>query len=106
MAWPESGSPFERRSIIQGMRVRAGDGTKLGYVAVVGEEHLYVRRWPFSRWWAEVPMSRVRHVGRGAVLLEGQDAGRRVPAGRPEAGELPTYTLPLTEPAGWKDGHR
>ncbi|MFP2927024.1 hypothetical protein ACLESO_17845 [Pyxidicoccus sp. 3LG] len=101
MAWPGSASPYERRSIIQGMRVRTEDGTKLGYVALIGREHLYVRHWPFARWWTQVPLSRVRHVARGAVLLEGRDTGRRVPAEREAHRELPTHTLPLAEPAGW-----
>ncbi|WP_223760610.1 hypothetical protein [Myxococcus sp. RHSTA-1-4] len=105
MAWPESASPYERRSIIQGMRVRDEGGKKLGHVALIGQEHLYVRRWPFSLHWTEVPLSRVRHVSRGEVLLEGRSAGRRVEAGRALHGEIPTLTHPLTEPGGWSDAH-
>ncbi|MCY1019323.1 hypothetical protein [Pyxidicoccus sp. MSG2] len=101
MAWPESASPYERRSIVQGMRVRDEDGKKLGHVALIGQEHLYVRRWPFSPHWTEVPLSRVRHVARGEVLLEGRSAGRQVVASRSLHGEIPTQTHPLTEPAGW-----
>ncbi|WP_241758977.1 hypothetical protein [Pyxidicoccus parkwayensis] len=103
MAWPDSGSPYERRSIVQGMRVRDEDGKKLGHVALIGQEHLYVRRWPFSPHWTEVPLARVRHVSRGEVLLEGRAAGRQVKAGREAHGEIPTLTHPLTETAGWGD---
>lgn len=103
MGWPESASPYERRSIIRGMRVRDEDGKKLGHVALIGQEHLYVRRWPFSLHWAEVPLSRVRHVSRGDVLLEGRAEGRRVEADRALHGEIPTQTHPLAEPAGWGD---
>lgn len=100
MAWPESASPYERRSIIQGMRVLDGAGKKLGHVALIGQEHLYVRRWPFSLHWSEVPLSRVRHVSRGAVELEGTSAGRRVEADKALRGEIPTQTYPLTDPMG------
>ena len=105
MAWPEPASPYERRSIIQGMRVRDEGGKKLGHVALIGQEHLYVRRWPFSLHWTEVPLSRVRHVSRGEVLLEGRSAGRRVEADRALHGEIPTLTHPLAEPGGWSDAH-
>ncbi|MFP2904980.1 hypothetical protein ACLESD_07980 [Pyxidicoccus sp. 3LFB2] len=105
MAWPESASPFERRSIIQGMRVHDGGGKKLGHVALIGQEHLYVRRSPFSRHWTEVPLARVRQVTRGAVLLEGQESGRQVAADRRLHGEIPTHTHPLTELAGWSGAH-
>ena len=37
MAWPQAASPYERRSIIRGMRVRDEDGKKLGHVAFIGQ---------------------------------------------------------------------
>ncbi|WP_211193880.1 hypothetical protein [Pyxidicoccus fallax] len=105
MAWPELASPYERRSIIQGMKVRDEGGKKLGHVAFIGQEHLFVRRWPFSLHWSEVPLSRVRHVARGSVVLEG-----RFPNGLPETdkalrGEIPTQTYPLVEPPGVGAAH-
>ncbi|MCP3099802.1 hypothetical protein LZ198_13085 [Myxococcus sp. K15C18031901] len=96
MAWPEVGSPYERRSIIRGMRVRDEDDTLLGYVAEIGDTHLYVRRWPFSRRWGEVPLSRVRHVARGTVRVEGRGGAAVAP--RSLHGEVVTQTLPLPEP--------
>ncbi|WP_164017596.1 hypothetical protein [Pyxidicoccus trucidator] len=105
MAWPEPASPYARRSIIQGMRVHDGGGKKLGHVALIGQEHLYVRRWPFSRHWTEVPLARVRQVTRGEVVLDGPEGGRRVEAGRGLHGEIPTQTHPLTEPVGWNSAH-
>ncbi len=101
MAWPETASPYARRSIIQGMRVHDEAGTKLGHVALIGQEHLYVRRWPFSLHWAEVPLSRVRQVTRGEVVLGGREAGRLVAADKALHGEIPTQTHPLAEPEGW-----
>jgi hypothetical protein len=101
MAWSEATSPYERRSIIRGMRVRDEDGRKLGHVALIGQEHLYVRRWPFSLRWGEVPLARVRHVSRGEVWLEGREAGRRVEADKALHGEIPTQTHPLADPVGW-----
>jgi hypothetical protein len=105
MAWPETASPYARRSIIRGLRVRGADGTKLGHVALIGQEHLYVRRWPFSLHWAEVPLSRVREVTRGEVVLEGHEAGRLVEADKALHGEIPTQTHPLTDPAAWSGSH-
>ncbi len=105
MAWPEEASPYERRSIIRGMRVRDGDGKKLGYVAHIGQEHLFVRRWPFSLHWSAVPLSRVRRVTQGAVLLEGRGPGLLQPADKRLYGEIPTQTAPLPEPVGWGDAH-
>lgn len=101
MAWSESTSPYERRSIIRGMRVRDEDGRKLGHVALIGQRHLYVRRWPFSPHWGEVPLERVRHVSRGEVWLEGREAGRVVEADKALHGEIPTQTHPLADPVGW-----
>ena len=98
MAWPETASPYERRSIIRGMRVRDEGGALLGFVARLSDTHLYVRRWPFSRTWGEVSMSRVRHVSRGAVELEGR--GHTEVAPRSLHGEITTQTLPLVEPGG------
>ncbi|MCY1000494.1 hypothetical protein OWM54_25450 [Myxococcus sp. MISCRS1] len=99
MAWPETASPYERRSITRGMRVRDEGGALLGYVALLSDTHLYVRRWPFSRTWGEVPMDRVRHVSRGAVELEGRGHTAEV-APRTLHGEITTQTLPLAEPSG------
>ena len=105
MAWPDSASPYERRSIIRGMRVHDEEGKKLGHVALIGQEHLYVRRWPFSLHWAEVPLSRVRQVTRGAVVLEGRTLGPLVEADKALHGEIPTQTHPLAEPVGWGEAH-
>jgi hypothetical protein len=105
MAWPERESPYARRSIIRGMRVCDEDGKKLGHVALIGQEHLYVRRWPFSFRWSEVPLSRVRQVTRGAVVLEGREVGRLVEADKALHGEIPTQTHPLTDPGGWGGAH-
>lgn len=104
MAWPEAASPFERRSIIRGMKVRDESGRKLGHVAHIGQEHLFVRRWPFSRHWFAAPLARVARVTRGAVVLEGRGAELR-PADRRLFGEIPTQTAPLVDPAGWRDSH-
>ncbi|MCP3059241.1 hypothetical protein LXT21_10695 [Myxococcus sp. K38C18041901] len=98
MAWPETASPYERRSIIRGMRVRDEGGALLGYVAMLSDTHLYLRRWPFSRKWGEVPMARVRHVSRGAVELEGRGLTEVAP--HSPHGEITTQTLPLVEPGG------
>jgi hypothetical protein len=105
MAWPAAASPYERRSIIRGMRVRDGSGRKLGHVALIGEEHLFVRRWPFSRHWFAVPRARVTRVTRGAVILEGVGAELLRPADPRLLGEIPTQTAPLAEPQGWGDSH-
>ncbi len=95
MAWPEIASPYERRSLTSGLRVRDESGAMLGYVALISQEHLYARRWPFSRHWTEYPLSRVRHVSRDTVLLEGEAPGRVVPADKSAHAEIPTQTLPL-----------
>ncbi|CAM4393622.1 hypothetical protein G4177_18080 [Corallococcus sp. ZKHCc1 1396] len=87
-------TPFERRSIISGMHVRASDGKLLGYVALIGQEHLYVRRSPFNRRWKEVPLSAVKRVLQGDVLLR-DDAGPLVDADAQFHGEIPTQTFPL-----------
>ncbi|MFP2960619.1 hypothetical protein ACLEPN_23055 [Myxococcus sp. 1LA] len=97
MAWPTVASPFERRSLTSGLRVRDESGAMLGYVALIGQEHLYARRWPFSREWTEFPLSRVRHVSRDSVFLEGQSPGRVVAADRGAHQEIPTQTRPLAE---------
>ncbi|MBU8899709.1 hypothetical protein DRW03_24890 [Corallococcus sp. H22C18031201] len=89
-------SPLERRSIVQGMRVRDEDGALLGYVAFIGQEHLYVRRWPFSRQWGEVPLSAVRQVLAGAVRVEGRGPAVMTPAPPGLHGEIPTQTFPVT----------
>lgn len=86
-------TPFERRSIIGGMRVRAADGTKLGYVAFIGQGHLYVRHSPFSRRWREVPLDDVVRVLQGAVVL--REGASLVPADRLHHGELLSMTHPL-----------
>ena len=87
-------TPFERRSIIGGMRVRAADGTMLGYVAFIGQGHLYVRGSPFTRHWKEVPLEAVGRVLQGAVVLRA-DAGPLVPADRLHHGEILSLTHPL-----------
>ncbi|QDE93267.1 hypothetical protein BHS06_32150 [Myxococcus xanthus] len=97
MAWPTVASPYERRSLTSGLRVRDESGAMLGYVALIGREHLYARRWPFSRQWTEFPLARVRHVSRGSVFLEGQMPGRVVAADKGAHAEIPTQTLPLAE---------
>ncbi|MCE9670823.1 hypothetical protein LY474_23735 [Myxococcus stipitatus] len=96
MAWPDERSPYERRSIIRGMRVRDEDDTLLGYVAEVGDTFIYVRRWPFSRRWGQVPLTGVRHVSRGTVRVEGRGGVAMAP--RSLHGEVVTQTLPLVEP--------
>ncbi|WP_342376785.1 hypothetical protein NVS55_36205 [Myxococcus stipitatus] len=96
MAWPETASPYERRSIVSGMRVRDGAGTFLGYVTRISGEHLYLRRWFLSRHWGQVPLSRIRHVTRGVVELEGSGAVDVAP--RSLHGEIATQTFPLVEP--------
>ncbi len=105
MAWPEAASPFERRSIIRGMKVRDESGRKLGHVAHIGEVHLFVRRWPFSLRWSAVPKAKVARVTRGAVILEGQGAELLVPADKHLFGEIPTQTAPIPDPVGWRDAH-
>ncbi|AKQ63152.1 hypothetical protein A176_000064 [Myxococcus hansupus] len=95
MAWPEIASPYERRSLTSGLRVRDESGAMLGYVALIGQEHLYARRWPFSRHWTAYPLSRVRHVSRDTVLLEGEMPGHVVAADKSAHAEIPTQTLPL-----------
>jgi hypothetical protein len=105
MAWPEAASPYERRSIIRGMKVRDESGKKLGHVAHIGEEHLFVRRWPFSRQWSAVPKSRVARVTRGSVILDGRGDVLLKPADPRLLGEIPTQTAPLPEPQGWRDSH-
>jgi|GEM_PF-2008440 len=100
MSWPTLASPYERRSLTSGLRVRDESGAMLGYVALIGQESLYVRRWPFSRRWTEYPLARVRHVSRGTVLLEGQSPGRVVAADTSAHQEVPTQTLPLAELGG------
>ena len=97
MAWPDIASPYERRSLTSGLRVRDESGAMLGYVALIGQEHLYARRWPFSRHWTEYALSRVRHVSRDTVLLEGQTPGRVVTADKSAHAEIPTQTLPLAQ---------
>ena len=87
-------TPFERRSIISGMRVRASDGKLLGYVALIGQEHLYVRRSPFNRHWKEVPLSAVGRVLQGAVILR-EGTGPLTKADATFHGEIPTQTHPL-----------
>ncbi|NTX11349.1 hypothetical protein HUA74_08110 [Myxococcus sp. CA051A] len=96
MAWPDMASPYERRSIIRGMRVRDEEGTFLGYVALLSGVHIYVRPWPFSRRWGQLPMSRVRHVTPGTVVLEGRGPADAVTPELYE--EITTQTLPLVEP--------
>jgi hypothetical protein len=105
MAWPQAASPYERRSIIRGMRVRDEDGKKLGHVAFIGQAHVFVRRWPFSLHWSEVPLSRVRHVSRGAVVLEGRFPEGLPPTDKALRGEIPTQTYPLTDPVGGRGAH-
>lgn len=97
MAWPDTASPYERRSIIRGMRVRDEGGALLGYVALLSGTHIYVRRWPFSQKWGQVPLSRVRHVAPGTVELEGTAP---VEVASPSLhGEITTQTLPLVDPS-------
>ncbi|RKH57421.1 hypothetical protein [Corallococcus aberystwythensis] len=92
MAFDET--PFERRSIIGGMRVCSADGKHLGYVAFIGQEHLYVRRSPFTRNWKEVPLSAVGRVLRGAVVLR-EGTGPLVAADKQHHGEILSLTHPL-----------
>ncbi|MHA7634348.1 hypothetical protein [Corallococcus sp. M7] len=89
-------TPSERRSIISGMRVRSADGKLLGYVALIGQEHLYVRRSPFVRHrdWKEAPLSAVGRVLQGAVILK-EGTGPLAHADAMFHGEIPTQTLPL-----------
>lgn len=88
---------FERRSIIRGMHVRAADGTLLGYVALIGQEHLYVRSSPFisHRHWKEVPVSAVGGLLHGDVVLK-EGTGPLAKADPSFHGEIPTQTLPFT----------
>ena len=97
MAWPTVASPYERRSLTSGLRVRDESGAMLGYVALIGREHLFARRWPFSRRWTAFPLTRVRHVSRDSVFLEGQAPGRVVVADKGAHAEIPTQTLPLAD---------
>ena len=96
MAW--KGSPFERRSIQAGMRVRTEDGTALGRVAVIGREVLYVRRRRFSRGWRAVPLARVCRVTGGDVYVTGTPTEVSEVVTRERLlTEIPTYTHPLAE---------
>lgn len=93
--WLES--PFERRSIQHGMKVRDQDGKVLGKVACIGETVLFVRQ-SFSRKVWAVPLTRVQRVtGKGVYAT-----GRGREALEPEAGRLHTEIVtaihPLTEP--------
>lgn len=102
-AWVDS-SPFERRSIQAGMRVRAADGTVLGRVAAIGRDSLYVRPWCFSRLWRAVPLSLLAGLHEGDVYLSGPAPGAAEPV-LPEVlhADIPTFTHPLAEASG--EGH-
>lgn len=91
------GSRFERRSIQARMRVVGADGTVLGRVALIGRERLYVRKGRPHHWLA-VPLSSVRGIHGGDVLLSAPAAAVSEPATREMlAAEIPTYTHPLAE---------
>lgn len=90
---------LERRSIVGGMRVRSADGKFLGYVAFIGQEHLYVRHSPFSHHWKEVALSDVGRVLRGSVVLRA-GAGPLVAADKLHHGEILTLTHPLAQVPG------
>jgi hypothetical protein len=88
-------TPFERRSIISGMHVRSADGALLGYVALIGQEHVYVRRSPFNRRWKEVPLSAIGRVLSGTLVLK-EGTGPLADADKGFHGEITTQTFPLT----------
>lgn len=93
------GSRFERRSIQARMRVVGADGTVLGRVALIGRERLYVRRRKgLPHHWLAVPLSSVRGIHGGDVLLAAPAAAVSEPATREMlAAEIPAYTHPLAE---------
>lgn len=98
-AWVDS-SPFERRSIQSGMRVRAADGTVLGHVARIGQERVYVRK-RFSRRWRAVPLSRVERIHGGEVFVAGPPSAATEPVtDELLAADLRTFTHPLAEASG------
>jgi hypothetical protein len=102
MAWVDS-SPFERRSIQSGMRVRAADGTVLGHVARIGRERVYVRK-RFSRRWRAVPLTRVERIHGGEVFVAGPPAEATEPVtDELLASDLRTFTYPLAAASG--EGH-
>ncbi|MCY1082323.1 PRC-barrel domain containing protein [Archangium lansingense] len=93
--WLES--PFERRSIQHGMKLRDQDGKVLGKVACIGETVLFMRQRFSRKVWA-VPLARVERVAGKGVYV----AGRGREALEPEAGrlhtEIVTAIYPLAEP--------
>ncbi|XXF77498.1 PRC-barrel domain containing protein [Myxococcaceae bacterium GXIMD 01537] len=93
----EDDSPYERRSIQSGMRVRAGDGQVLGRVAFIGRERLYLRRQRFARvdHWRAVPLTRVERLLGGDVIVQGADT-EPVSLEAFHA-DVPTATYPLAE---------
>ncbi|PTL83496.1 hypothetical protein DAT35_13455 [Vitiosangium sp. GDMCC 1.1324] len=92
-------SPFERRSIQHGMKVRGQDGKVLGHVAFIGETVLFVRQ-RFSRELKAVPLSHVERVtGRGVYVL-GRSHGAVEPVGDRLGREIITFVYPLAEPFG------
>ncbi len=104
MAWMDS--PFERRTIRSGMRVRTEDGTKLGRVAMIGREVVYVQRHRFSRDWRAVSLARVCRVTGGDVYVTGTPAEVSEGVTRERLRtDIPTYTHPLAEAAATVRGH-
>jgi hypothetical protein len=93
--WMES--PFERRSIQHGMKVRDEDGAVVGTVKCIGETVLFVRQ-RFSRKLCAVPLSHVRRVTGGAVYVLGRAHGAVEPVGDRWGREIVTAVYPLAEP--------
>jgi hypothetical protein len=93
-------SPFERRSLQAGMRVRTSDGQTLGRVACVGQTRFYIRK-RFSKRWVAVALARVERIHVGDVFVSGTAAEVAEPVTREMlAAEIPTYTHPLAEASG------
>jgi hypothetical protein len=93
-------SPFERRSLQAGMRVRTADGRTLGRVARVGQTRFYVRK-RLSKVWVAVALARVERIHVMDVYVSGTAGEVAEPVTREmlEA-EIPTYTHPLAEASG------
>ena len=92
--WLES--PFERRSIQHGMKVRDQDGKVLGKVACIGETVLFVRQRFSRKVWA-VPLERVERVTGKGVYVAGRGQVLEPEAGRLRT-EIVTAIHPLAEP--------
>lgn len=84
-----------RSSLQAGMQVRDSQGTRLGYVARLGESHLFLRRHRYARHWSAVPLSRVARLVGYTVYLDAPGSQVLEPAEPYLGSELLTYTLPL-----------